>query len=102
MWYDLFKKLKINLPSLEEQTAIAEVLETTDQEGNKLNNTPQNLQNPTQQNQIPDPPQSGKFNSSSPQSPTESRMNSGIGAPSDSERPQAAAASGEVQELKIK
>ena len=78
------------------------VLETTDQEGNKLNNTPQNLQNPTQQNQIPDPPQSGKFNSSSPQSPTESRMNSGIGAPSDSERPQAAAASGEVQELKIK
>ena len=78
------------------------VLETTDQEGNKLNNTPQNLQNPSQQNQIPDPPQSGKFNSSSPQSPTESRMNSGIGAPSDSERPQAAAASGEVQELKIK
>ena len=78
------------------------VLETTDQEGNKLNNTPQNLQNPSQQNQIPDPPQSGKFNSSSPQSPTESRMNSGIGAPSDSERPQAAAASREVQELKIK
>lgn len=32
LWYDLFKKLKINLPSLEEQTAIAEVLETTDQE----------------------------------------------------------------------
>ena len=29
-------------------------------------------------------------------------MNSGIGAPSDSDRPQAAAASGEVQELKIK
>lgn len=32
LWYDLFKKLKINLPSLEEQTAIAEVLETADQE----------------------------------------------------------------------
>lgn len=78
------------------------VLETTDQEGNKLNNTPQNLQNPTRQNQIPDPPQNGKFNSSSPQSPTEIRMNSGIGAPSDSERPEAAAASGETQELKIK
>ena len=88
---DMLKYLKSDL-----------VLETTDQEGNKLNNTPQNLQNPSQQNQIPDPPQSGKFNSSSPQSPTESRMNSGIGAPSDSERPQAAAASGEVQELKIK
>ena len=29
-------------------------------------------------------------------------MNSGIGSPSDSERPQAAAASREVQELKIK
>lgn len=78
------------------------VLETTDQEGNKLNNTPQNLQNPSQQNQIPDPPQSGKFNSSSPQSSAESKMNSGIGSPSDSERPQAAAASREVQELKIK
>ena len=88
---DMLKYLKSDL-----------VLETTDQEGNKLNNTPQNLQNPSQQNQIPDPPQSGKFNSSSPQSPTERRMNSGIGAPSDSERPQAAAASGEVQELKIK
>ena len=88
---DMLKYLKSDL-----------VLETTNQEGNKLNNTPQNLQNPMQQNQIPDPPQNGKFNSSSPQSPTESRMNSGIGAPSDSERPQAAAASGEVQELKIK
>ena len=32
LWYDLFKKLKINLPSIQEQTAIAEVLETTDQE----------------------------------------------------------------------
>lgn len=32
LWYDLFKKLKINLPSIDEQTAIAQVLETADQE----------------------------------------------------------------------
>ncbi len=32
LWYDLFKKLKISLPSIEEQNAIAKVLETADQE----------------------------------------------------------------------
>lgn len=32
LWYDLFKKLKINLPSIEEQNAIVEVLATANQE----------------------------------------------------------------------
>lgn len=32
LWYDLFKKLKINLPSIEEQNAIVEVLATASQE----------------------------------------------------------------------
>ncbi len=32
LWYDLFKKLKIRLPNIEEQTAIAKVLETANQE----------------------------------------------------------------------
>lgn len=32
LWYDLFKKLKINLPSIEEQNAIVEVLAAANQE----------------------------------------------------------------------
>lgn len=32
LWYDLFKKLKINLPSIEEQNTIVEVLATANQE----------------------------------------------------------------------
>lgn len=32
LWYDLFKKLKINLPSIDEQNAIVQVLETANQE----------------------------------------------------------------------
>lgn len=32
LWYDLFKKLKINLPSIEEQNVIVQVLETANQE----------------------------------------------------------------------
>jgi hypothetical protein len=88
---DMLKYLKSDL-----------VIETTNQEDNKLNNIPQNLQNPAQENQIPDPPQSGKFNSSSTEIPTEIRMNSGIGTPSDGEKPEATTASGETQELKIK
>ena len=32
LWYDLFSKIKINLPSIEEQTAIAQVLQAADKE----------------------------------------------------------------------
>ena len=32
LWYELFSKIKISLPSLEEQNAIAEILNTANQE----------------------------------------------------------------------
>lgn len=32
LWYDLFSKIKIKIPSIEEQTAIAQVLQTADKE----------------------------------------------------------------------
>lgn len=36
LWYDLFAKLKITLPSIEEQTAISQVLQAADREFNLL------------------------------------------------------------------
>lgn len=36
LWYDLFSKIKINLPSIEEQTAIAKILQAADKELNLL------------------------------------------------------------------
>jgi len=38
LWYDLFAKIKIKLPSLEEQTAIAQVLQVADNEVQVLRN----------------------------------------------------------------
>ncbi len=36
LWYDLFEKIKVNLPSIQEQTAIVKVLQTADKEINLL------------------------------------------------------------------
>lgn len=43
LWYDLFSKIKINLPTIEEQQAIVKVLQTADQEIRALKNKTENL-----------------------------------------------------------